>query len=75
MTLQATPAELTASVLDAVVDGAWAPVDVAATVTARVRADRSHVLATCWDLVDQGTLVYDRHAPSPGFRLAGRDLV
>jgi hypothetical protein len=70
MTLQATPAELTESVLDAVHDGAWAPVDVAATVTAHVRADRSHVLATLWDLVEEGTLVYDRHAPSPGFRVA-----
>jgi hypothetical protein len=72
MTLQATPAELTASVLDAVSEGAWAPVDVAATVTSRVRADRSHVVATLWDLVEEGTLVYDRHAPSPGFRVAGR---
>ena len=72
MTLKATPAELTASVLDAVAEGAWTPVDVAATVTSHVRADRSHVLATLWDLVDDGTLVYDRHAPSPGFRVAHR---
>ena len=72
MTLQATPAELSASVLDAVSEGAWAPVDVAATVTSRVLADRSHVVATLWDLVEEGALVYDRHAPSPGFRVAGR---
>ena len=46
--------------------------DVAATVTSHVRADRSHVLATLWDLVEEGALVYDRHAPSPGFRVAHR---
>jgi hypothetical protein len=72
MTLQATPAVLTASVLDAVADGAWAPGDVAATVTSHVRADRSDVVATLWDLVEEGALVYDRGAPSPGFRVARR---
>lgn len=68
MTLQANPAQLTASVLNAVIDGAWSPGDVAATVTAEVRAGRSDVLATLWDLVADGALVYDGHAPSPGFR-------
>lgn len=68
MTLSTTPAELTASVLSAVTDGAWSPGDVAATVTAEVRAGRSDVVATLWDLVDAGMLVYDGNAASPGFR-------
>ncbi|QNN54349.1 hypothetical protein [Nocardioides mesophilus] len=68
MTLQTTPAQLTSSVLDAVADGAWSAGDVAATVTAQVRAGRSDVVATLWDLVDQGALVYDASAAEPGFR-------
>jgi hypothetical protein len=70
MTLQATPAELTDSVLTAVADGAWSPTDVAATVTAEVRAGRSDVVATLWDLVDEGVLVYDAGVGMPGFRVA-----
>ncbi len=70
MTIQVSPAQLTASVYDAVADGAWSPEDVAATVTAEVRAARSDVLATLWDLVAEGKLVYDTGAGSPLFRVA-----
>ena len=67
MTLHATPALLTRSVLTAVQDGAWSPGDVAATVTAEVRAGRSEVIATLWDLVDAGQVVY-ASTPVPAFR-------
>ena len=70
MTLQPTPAELTTSVLTAVLDGAWTSSDVAATVTAETQAPRSEVIATLWDLVDAGAVVYDGHAAVPGFRAA-----
>ena len=69
MTIQVSPAQHTASVYDAVAEGAWSPEDVAATVTAEVRAGRSDVLATLWDLVAEGKLVYDTAPGFPSFRV------
>jgi hypothetical protein len=74
MTSPATPAELRTSVLAAVHDGAWSAVDVAATVIAEIRAERAVVLAMLWDLVEDGTLVYDGTPPRPGFRAAALRL-
>ena len=70
MTIQVSPAQLTTSVYDAVAEGAWSPEDVAATVTAEVRAGRSDVLATLWDLVADGRLVYDGTPGHASFRVA-----
>jgi hypothetical protein len=75
MTPQASPAELNASVVAAVTDGAWSTGDVTATVIAEVRAEPSRVLATLWDLVADGTLVYDGTPPRPGFRRAAAGLL
>ena len=52
----------------AVRNGAWAPADVVATVTADTATTRAEVLATLWDLVDEGHLVYDASTPFPEFR-------
>ena len=68
MTMQAAPAERSDRVLDAVAHGAWTPADVNATVTSELRADRSDVLATLWDLVDAGELTCCRHHDQFGFR-------
>ncbi|MFP5252589.1 MAG: hypothetical protein ACLGH4_02190 [Actinomycetes bacterium] len=68
MTVRTVPSELTASVRAAVAEGAWSPGDVAATVTAEVRADRSDVLATLWDLVADGELEFAA-SPYPRFRV------
>ncbi|HEX4977937.1 MAG TPA: hypothetical protein VFV40_08735 [Nocardioides sp.] len=68
MTVRTAPSQLTESVRAAVAEGAWSPGDVAATVTAEVRADRCDVVATLWDLVAAGELEFAA-APYPSFRV------
>lgn len=69
MTILATPADLTFRVLAAVADGAWTPADVTATVTSELRADRSDVVATLWDLVESGDLTCTHDNGQFGFRV------
>lgn len=71
MTIQANPAELTNAVLDAVTHGDWTPAEVAATVISEVRAERSDVVATLWDLVDTGDLTCCDCHGQLGFRPTG----
>lgn len=63
------PATLTDAVLTAVENGAWSPADIVATV-ADQHAERCDVMATLWDLVDAGVLVYVPDIAYPAFRLA-----
>lgn len=63
---QSDPVTLRTAVLGAVVDGAWTTADVVATVATDYTADRAAVVATLWDLVDDGLIRYDA-----GLRLAG----
>lgn len=65
---QAEPVTLRAAVLSAVQEGAWAPADVVASVATDNVADRAAVIATLWDLVEEGCLRYDGALVSPGFR-------
>jgi hypothetical protein len=74
MTIQATPAELSTRVLAAVLEGAWSPADVTATVTSELRADRSDVVATLWDLVASGELTAGTENGQFGFRPAHPSL-
>jgi hypothetical protein len=69
-TLQDNPSELRALVYDVVADGAWTTADVVASVATDIVVDRAAVVATLWDLVDDGALRYDCCAQFPGFRLA-----
>jgi len=63
------PATLTEAVLAAVGNGAWSPCEVLEAV-ADQHADRCDVMATLWDLVDAGSLVYDARLGYPAFRVA-----
>lgn len=63
------PATLTEAVIAAVGNGAWSPVEILAAV-ADQHADRCDVMATLWDLVDAGSLVYVADLGYPAFRLA-----
>jgi len=65
---QAEPVTLRSAVLSAVEEGAWAPADVVATVATDYTTDRAAVLATLWDLVDDGCLRYDGSLVFAGFR-------
>ena len=65
---QAAPVTLRSAVLGAVEEGAWAPADVVASVATDYTADRAAVLATLWDLVDEGCLRYDGTSVFAGFR-------
>lgn len=64
------PRELRTAVAEAVADGAWAPTDVVASVASDSVADRARILATLWDLKEDGVLVYDATTLFPGFRPA-----
>ena len=68
LALQANPRTLRLAVYDAVVDGAWAPSDVVASVASDSSADRRQIIATLWDLVEDGILVYDASLQFAGFR-------
>ena len=68
--LQDNPEELRELVYDVVTDGAWTTADVVASVATDIVVDRADVVATLWDLVDDGALRYDCAAQFPGFRPA-----
>jgi hypothetical protein len=55
---------------DAVASGAWAPMEVMAAVACDFTTDRAEILATLWDLRDDGLLCYDASGNFPGFRPA-----
>ncbi len=63
------PATVTEAVIVAVGNGAWSPVEILAAV-ADQHADRCDVMATVWDLVDSGSLVYVAGLGHPAFRIA-----
>lgn len=65
---QSDPVTLRTAVLGAVVDGAWTPADVVASVATDYAADRAAVIATLWDLVDDGLIRYDADLQLAGFR-------
>lgn len=65
---QAEPVTLRSAVLSAVEEGAWAPVDVVASVATDYTTDRAAVIAVLWDLVDEGCLRYDGTSVFSGFR-------
>lgn len=69
MPVLATTADLTFRVLATVADGAWTPADVTAAVTSELRADRSDVVATLWDLVESGDLTCTHDNGQFGFRV------
>jgi hypothetical protein len=56
---QTSPSTLRTAVRAAVREGAWSPADVVASVATDYGADRGRILATLWDLVDEGLLAYD----------------
>jgi hypothetical protein len=65
---QVYPQQLRDAVTEAVTGGAWSPMAVIAAVACDFPADRASVLATLWDLRDEGVLVYDASGQFPGFR-------
>ena len=67
---QVHPQQLRDAVTEAVTDGAWSPMAVIAAVACDFPADRAEVMATLWDLRDEGLLVYDASGHVPGFRPA-----
>lgn len=68
LAMQANPEVLRTAVHDAVKQGAWAPTDVVASVASDSIADRRQIIATLWDLVEEGVLVYDASMQFAGFR-------
>lgn len=64
------PQALRSAVTDAVAGGAWAPMEVVAAVACDFVTDRAEILATLWDLRDDGVLVYDASGQFPEFRPA-----
>ena len=68
--VQNNPGELRSLVYDVVAEGAWTTADVVASVASDFAGDRTDVVATLWDLVDDGALRYDCAAQFPGFRPA-----
>lgn len=68
LAVQSEPMTLRAAVLDAVLDGAWAPADVIASVATDYTADRAAVVALLWDLVEEGLIRYDGSLQFAGFR-------
>lgn len=65
---KATPRTLRDAVQEAVMDGAWSPCDVVASVASDSSADRRQIIAALWDLVEEGVLVYDASMQFAGFR-------
>lgn len=62
------PDTLRTAVLTAVEEGAWATADVVASVATDYAADRATIVATLWDLVDDGVVFYDNSLRFAGFR-------
>lgn len=69
-TTQVLPRTIRSSVHSAVRNGAWGAADVVRTVSADTAATRPEVIATLWDLVDEGQLEYSGTSPFPVFRPA-----
>jgi hypothetical protein len=65
---QTDPEALRAAVWAAVREGAWTPCDVVASVATDYGTDRAHIVATLWDLVEEGLLCYDATLQPCGFR-------
>lgn len=68
MTTWTSPETLRSAVFAAVQDGAWATADVVAAVATDYNTDRAPIVATLWDLVEEGLLRYDGSPQSAGFR-------
>lgn len=68
MTTRTSPEALRAAVMNAVHEGAWAPADVVASVATDYAVDRCTIVATLWDLVEDGLLRYDASLQFAGFR-------
>ena len=64
----ADPEVLRAAVLAAVENGAWTTADVVASVATDYASDRATIVATLWDLVDDGLVRYDNSLSFAGFR-------
>jgi hypothetical protein len=64
------PQVLRTAVTDAVASAARAPMEVMAAVACDFTTDRAEILATLWDLRDDGLLRYDASGNFPGFRPA-----
>lgn len=67
---QVDPHLLRTAVAEAVANGAWSPTAVLASVASDSVADRARIMATLWDLKEDGVLVYDSTSQFPGFRPA-----
>ncbi len=65
---QTSPEALRTAVCSAVEEGAWTAADVVASVATDSAADRGTILATLWDLVEEGVLRYDASLQFAGFR-------
>jgi hypothetical protein len=68
MTTLSNPEVLRTAVCAAVQEGAWTTSDVVASVATDYAADRGPIIATLWDLVDDGVLRYDASLQFAGFR-------
>ncbi len=62
------PQRLRDAVSEAVMAGAWSPMEVMALVAADFGADRAAVMAMLWDLAGEGLLAYDPSGQFPAFR-------
>jgi len=70
LVMHTDPDALKAAVHTAVIEGAWSSADVVASVASDSIADRTQIVATLWDLVDEGVLHYDTTTDFPGFHPA-----
>lgn len=71
ITTQTSPDALRTAVRTAVQEGAWTAADVVASVATDYAVDRGSIIATLWDLVDDGVLCYDSSLQFAGFRPLG----
>ncbi len=65
------PEVLRTAVATAVREGAWTTADVVASVATDYATDRGSIIATLWDLVEEGVLCYDASLQFAGFRPCG----
>jgi aryl-alcohol dehydrogenase-like predicted oxidoreductase len=68
MTTQTSPETLRTAVYEAVREGAWTAADVVASVATDYVTERAAIVATLWDLVDDGVLRYEGCCGFAGFR-------
>lgn len=66
---QSTQTSLTDAVLGAIHAGSWSQIEIL-TDLADLHFERAHVLATLWEMVDAGVLVYHAEDAFPTFRPA-----